>query len=836
MKKLFLIFVLLLVFASPCSAYWFGPETKPLSANIYEIRGNTEKLQSKTYFDGQNIRMDMQDEDKEKMSTIFRSDLKKLWTVMHSEKSYLEMDMDPDDPMLKELAPSPDEIKKTKLGNETVNGFKCTKYKLQSYNKILEREMTSIGWYSPRVGTYIRLQMEDGTVTEMRNIKLHRPPIQRFEIPKGYEKMTFGDRIKRKPSGKTKPALPESSLNLEREEQPDMNELMKQFADIKDKMGLKEGDIPQPPQQGQVPQMKIPVQAQPPIVDKQLPAAAGKKKPLVAVRKKKPTSKELGGTQYEPRDLLFPNSDFEDGSLAGWEATGNAFTFQPTLQDNPTARGRGQPSRHQGSYWIGTFEKYNETSGTRPGTTQNDRPTGTLASQPFIIDGEKIGFLVGGGGNAQKIYVALLVNGREVRKATGQNSETMRMAFWDVKPFVGKQAQIVIADLENGGWGHINADFFHYDRPPSHAGGVSGTPLIGGEQATQPTTQPVDDLLFANSDFERGTLEGWSALGNAFTSQPVEDDNVKRRTKTQSSNHQGTYWVGTYEKYNSTIGTKRGTSQGDKPTGTLQSAPFTIRGEKISFLIAGGRAPAQLYVALLVNGSEMRKATGHNNPSMRKIVWNVEDLQGTEAQIVICDFSAQVNGYISADFFHYEGQTLAVEEQPIQLEQEYGGAAGGGDPSYFQEPVTEQPGGQFDTWFPKALTGWTADETQLIDLPAQDGGVEMRQVIKKYRRINDNKVLEILVIVMPGRQGGEEGNIAEAMGQLLQTLSGGKLQTVSQQGYQGILTEESGSTSVIFSMENGKVNLTMDAEDKPAVLSYCRLLNLSTAMNFFTPQ
>ena len=34
--------------------------------------------------------------------------------------------------------------------------------------------------------------------------------------------------------------------------------------------------------------------------------------------------------------------DFEEGDLRGWEATGTAFRFQPTLDDNPTARNRDQ--------------------------------------------------------------------------------------------------------------------------------------------------------------------------------------------------------------------------------------------------------------------------------------------------------------------------------------------------------------------------------------------------------------------------------------------------------------------------------------------------------------
>ncbi|MEA5115604.1 MAG: hypothetical protein VB050_16420 [Geobacteraceae bacterium] len=89
--------------------------------------------------------------------------------------------------------------------------------------------------------------------------------------------------------------------------------------------------------------------------------------------------------------------DFEEGNLRGWEAAGTAFNFQPTLDDNPTARHRQQPSNHQGRYWIGTFEKYQGHTRQKPGEVQGDEPVGTLTSMPFTIPRGTLDFLVGGG-------------------------------------------------------------------------------------------------------------------------------------------------------------------------------------------------------------------------------------------------------------------------------------------------------------------------------------------------------------------------------------------------------------------------------------------------------
>lgn len=67
-------------------------------------------------------------------------------------------------------------------------------------------------------------------------------------------------------------------------------------------------------------------------------------------------------------------TDFEARYLRGWTKTGTAFDSQPTLGDNPTARGRGQPSNRQGNWWIGIFENYQGLPGQMPGDFQEDAP------------------------------------------------------------------------------------------------------------------------------------------------------------------------------------------------------------------------------------------------------------------------------------------------------------------------------------------------------------------------------------------------------------------------------------------------------------------------------
>lgn len=154
--------------------------------------------------------------------------------------------------------------------------------------------------------------------------------------------------------------------------------------------------------------------------------------------------------------------DFETGNLSGWEKTGAAFDSQPTYGDNATARARGQASRHQDHFWIGTYEDRRKPTDP-PGRVQGDGPLGTLTSVPFPIQSGAISFLVGGGCDINTERVELLINDQAVLKATGQCSETMQRVKWDVSPWLNQTARIRIVDESAGGWGHINFDDLRFE-------------------------------------------------------------------------------------------------------------------------------------------------------------------------------------------------------------------------------------------------------------------------------------------------------------------------------------------------------------------------------------
>lgn len=169
---------------------------------------------------------------------------------------------------------------------------------------------------------------------------------------------------------------------------------------------------------------------------------------------------------------LFPNSDFASGTLENWKVQGSAFAGQPLQSD--TGAARGAPVGPVGA-WVGSYEgalphgsdrgakgkkRRSKAYAERP---PSDRYKGSLRSQPFIIDGETLVFRVGGGRNKKDLYVRLLVDGKEKRRATGRHEERLLTRRWNVAEFEGREAVLEIVDRTAEPWGHINAEGFCYE-------------------------------------------------------------------------------------------------------------------------------------------------------------------------------------------------------------------------------------------------------------------------------------------------------------------------------------------------------------------------------------
>ena len=165
------------------------------------------------------------------------------------------------------------------------------------------------------------------------------------------------------------------------------------------------------------------------------------------------------------------------------------------------------------------------------------------------------------------------------------------------------------------------------------------------------------DLLFENSDFEKGTLLHWTAQGTAFLNQPTEGDNagVRGRGSVAPYDH---YWIGTYENHPAGGRTPAGAAQGDGPVGTLTSIPFTIAGDAITFMMGAGNDSDGTGVALEVDGVRVRFERGRgiypDSEVMARVTWDVRAWRGKKGQIVIIDNASTHWGHLNADDFRYD--------------------------------------------------------------------------------------------------------------------------------------------------------------------------------------
>lgn len=200
----------------------------------------------------------------------------------------------------------------------------------------------------------------------------------------------------------------------------------------------------------------------------------------------KPTITNGTLTPLVTKDVDFPNWNFEQG-LSGWTKEGTAFNTQPTFGDNVATtrilnqmelsnggiggdywKDQGYDVGRNGNNWIGTYENNPGGSGSRFYQTQGDGPMGILTSDEFSITTNNCYFLIGGGTDAQNLFVELQIKQADgswasaAKKTSFRNSELMYRERIDISIYKGKTARIRIVDNSNGNWGHINADNFRF--------------------------------------------------------------------------------------------------------------------------------------------------------------------------------------------------------------------------------------------------------------------------------------------------------------------------------------------------------------------------------------
>lgn len=174
-----------------------------------------------------------------------------------------------------------------------------------------------------------------------------------------------------------------------------------------------------------------------------------------------------------------------------------------------------------------------------------------------------------------------------------------------------------------------------------------------------------------NVDFELGNLNDWTSEGEAFQRQPAKGDTVYTRRGDMRSNHQGQFWVGTFEFLE------------DSPVGTLTSASIKVTQPFASFYVGGGsHESTRVEIVDLATKKVIAKASGRNHEQMQQTLVDLSRYQGKEIFIRLVDQHRGGWGHINFDHFRFHDKkparlSVANRDAPARMHtQKYDGLPG----------------------------------------------------------------------------------------------------------------------------------------------------------------
>ena len=147
-------------------------------------------------------------------------------------------------------------------------------------------------------------------------------------------------------------------------------------------------------------------------------------------------------------DIVF--EDWNRETYEGWKVEGTAFGGGPIKKsDIPSYQGDvgGDTARVVNSH----------ASAPADNVEDRDRAVGKLTSREFTIERHFIAFWIGGGRArpSSHLGLTLVVDGKPVQTASGEDSEPNVVQHFDVRALEGKTARLEIIDDATGGWGNI---------------------------------------------------------------------------------------------------------------------------------------------------------------------------------------------------------------------------------------------------------------------------------------------------------------------------------------------------------------------------------------------
>jgi hypothetical protein len=187
-------------------------------------------------------------------------------------------------------------------------------------------------------------------------------------------------------------------------------------------------------------------------------------------------------------------------------------------------------------------------------------------------------------------------------------------------------------------------------------GGETRKYLMAARAAMTGTPKKADTDYSAKSevfaDFEGENFGAWTAEGDAFGDRPTLGALSKQQ---EIEGVQGVALANSFHK-------------DDDGTGAVTSPEFMVRLPYIHFLIAGGKNADQTGVFITVNGDTVRRAAGRNDERLRWNTWDVRDLEGKTARIVVSDKSKGGWGHVEVDQIIFsESPVAAPVARPVAV-------------------------------------------------------------------------------------------------------------------------------------------------------------------------
>ncbi len=212
---------------------------------------------------------------------------------------------------------------------------------------------------------------------------------------------------------------------------------------------------------------------------------------------------------------------FESGELEDWELVEGSFGQSVTSQASLVRKAAQTFARH-GAYHLSTLMVEADNV--------SDKQVGVLESPVFKLEGGQAAFLVAGGFDPERLYVALVDagSGEVLVRSGGKRDEKFRRVVWDVAAWQGREVRFQVVDRETGGWGHLNVDDFSVQG--SLVVDRSGDVSLAPESEGKPQRKPNFVVIFTD-DQGYGDL---SCFGGTHVSTPRNDQMAAEGAKLTS--------------------------------------------------------------------------------------------------------------------------------------------------------------------------------------------------------------------------------------------------------------------------------------------------------------